>query len=65
MKRIKDELESVKSGEGVKKRKAKGTLIVEFSIEDVQVVQRGKGALERSLQACFVFLLLVFGLCAD
>ena len=65
VKRIKDELESVKSGEGGKKRKAKGTLIVEFSIENVQVVQRRKAALERSLQVCFVLLFVISGLCAD
>jgi nucleolar protein 4 len=63
VKRIKDELEGVKSGEGGKKRKAKGTLIVEFSIENVQVVQRRKAALERSLQVGFVFLFVIFGLC--
>ena len=65
VKRIKDELESVKSGEGGKKRKAKGTLIVEFSIENVQVVQRRKAALERSLQVCFLLLFVISGLCAD
>ena len=59
VKRIKDEIESVKSGEGGKKRKAKGTLIVEFSIENVQVVQRRKAALERSLQVCFLSCLIL------
>ena len=65
VKRIKDELESIKSGEGGKKRKAKGSLIVEFSIENVQVVQRRKAALERSLQVCFILLFVISGLCAD
>jgi len=37
LKRLKDELEKIESGSG---RKAKGALIIEFSIENVQVVSR-------------------------
>ena len=40
LKRMQAELESVESGTA---RKAKGTLIIEFSIENVQVVKRRNG----------------------
>jgi len=44
IKRIRSELENwdVEEGEGKKKARSRGTLIVEFSIENVQVVQRRK-----------------------
>lgn len=46
LRRLKDELERLKSGEGKKSRK---TLIIEFSIENAQVVNRRK----EKMEVCF------------
>ena len=53
MKRLKDELEKVTTT-GTKK--SKGTLIVEFSIENVQVVKR-RSALQRNVPVCLFSIL--------
>ena len=50
--RLRKELEELESGVGVGKRKSKGTLIVEFSIENVQVVQR-RNAMQHKTVVCF------------
>jgi len=48
--RLRKELES---GVGGGKRKSRGTLIVEFSIENVQVVQRRNAAMQHKTVVCF------------
>jgi nucleolar protein 4 len=51
LKKLKDELQKFSGADGEKMGKGKGTLIVEFSIENVQVVQR-RAAHQESSVSC-------------